>query len=264
MLEYKEIQNRFTVVFGPEQEDNTYYMEQMFQKCRQEVDRLVRYVPHGVLLLEQLTGREYLEEVAYQYKIEDTEIIQELAEHFELPLDLQLLDMTYEQNKFVAILGGIISEPKVLLLDRPFEYFTQEESLKLLEILKWIYGKGVAIVIATEHYEDVHDNATFYVYLRDGEMIEQAEEDKGANFVKKLVIKKGDFAEVSRYLGKPVAQGVEGVTYYTDLDWVKVALILREGKVADRDVNILMATKEELLNMKYPAEIKEEEVDDTK
>jgi len=35
---------------------------------------------------------------------------------------------------------------------------------------------------------------------------------------------------------------------------------LREGKVADRDVVISMATKEEILDMKYPAEKKEEEM----
>ena len=58
MLEYKEIADHFTVVFGPEKEDNTYYIEQMFEKCRAELPKQVRYVPHGALLLEHLTGRE--------------------------------------------------------------------------------------------------------------------------------------------------------------------------------------------------------------
>lgn len=259
MLEYKEIQNHFTVVFGPEEEDNTYYIEQMFQKCAVELQGQVRYVPNGAILLDYLTGREYLEEIVRQYKVEDKESMEELAEYFDLPLDTQLLDMSYEQNKFVALVGGIVSEPKVLILDRPFEYFSKEESLKLLEILKWIYSKGVAIVIATKHYEDVCDYGDAYVYIRDEELIEHAIENKEENFVKKIVVKKGDFATLSRYLGKPAGNGIEGVTYYSSLDWVKIALILREGKVADRDAIISMATKEELLDMKYPSEKKEEE-----
>lgn len=260
MLEYKEIQTHFTVVFGSNEEDNTYYIEQIFQKCLSELPGEVRYVPNGVILMDYLTGREYIEEIIRQYKVEDKESMEELAEYFGVPLDVQLLDMSYEQNKFVALIGGIVSEPKVLILDMPFEYFSKEESLKLLEILKWIHGKGVAVVIATKHYEDACYYGDAYVYIRDGELIEQTLEDKVENFVKKIVVKKGDFATLSRYLGKPAGNGIEGVTYYSSLDWVKIALILRESKVADRDVVISMATKEELLDMKYPKENKEEDM----
>lgn len=260
MLEYNQIQNHFTVVFGPNEDDNTYYIEQTFQKCSNELPGQVRYVPNGAILMDYLTGREYLEEVIRQYKTEDKESMEELAEYFDVPLDTQLLDMSYEQNKFVALIGGIISEPKALILDRPFEYFAKEESLKLLEILKWIHSKGVSIVIATKHYEDVCDYGDSYVYIRDEELIEQAVENKEENFVKKIVVKQGDVSVLSRYLGKPAEKGMEGVTYFSSLDWVKIALILREGKVADRDVVISMATKEEILDMKYPAEKKEEEM----
>lgn len=257
MLEYRDVQNHFTVVFGPEEEDNTYYIEQMFQKCVKELPKQVRYVPKGAILLDYLTGREYLQEVNCQYKVEDKETMDFLAEYFELPLDVQLLDMSYEQNKFVALVGGILSEPKVLILDRPFEYFSKEESLKLLKILDWIHRKGVAIVIATEHYEDVCDYGDAYVYIRDGELIEQALENKEENFVKKIVVKKGDFSTLSRYLGKPDKNGIEGVTFFSSLDWVKIALILREGNVKDRDVVISMATKEELLDMKEEMNVSE-------
>lgn len=257
MLEYKEIQNHFTVVFGPEEEDNTYYIEQMFQKCVKELPKQVRYVPKGAILLDYLTGREYLQEVIRQYKVEDQETMDFLAEYFELPLDIQLLDMSYEQNKFVALVGGILSEPKVLILDRPFEYFSKEESLKLLKILDWIHRKGIAIVIATEHYEDVFDYGDAYVYIRDGELIEQAIENKEENFVKKIVVKKGDLETLSRYLGKPDKSGIEGVTFFSSLDWVKIALILQEGNVEDRDVVISMATKEELLDMKEEMNVSE-------
>ena len=257
MLEYKEVQNHFTVVFGPEEEDNTYYIEQIFQKCAKELPKQVRYVPKGAILLDYLTGREYLKEVIRQYKVEDKESMNVLAEYFDLLLDIQLLDMSYEQNKFVALIGGMISEPKLLILDSPFEYFSKEESLKLLRVLDWIHRKGVAIVIATTHYEDVCNYGDAYVYIRDGELIEQAIENKEENFVKKIVVKKGDFLTLSRYLGKPDGNGIEGVTFFSNLDWVKIALILREGNVADRDVVISMATKEELLDMKEEMNVSE-------
>lgn len=260
MLEYKDIENHFTVVFGPEEEDNTYYIEQMFQKCTRELPKQVRYVPNGALLLDYLTGREYLKEVMRQYKVEDKERVNELAEYFEFPLDTQLLDMSYEQNKFVALIGGIISEPKALILDRPFEFFSKEEALKLLEVLKQMQSKGTAIVIATKHYEDVFDYGDAYVYIRDEELIEHAIENKNENFVKKIVVRKGDFSNLSRNFGEPYKNGIEGMTYFSGFDWEKIALILRESKVADRDVVISMATKEDLLDRKYPSEKKEEEM----
>lgn len=257
MLEYKEVQDHFTVVFGPAEEDNTYYIEQMFQKCAKELPKQVRYVPNGAILLDYLTGREYLEEIMRQYKVDGQDTVDFLAEYFDLPLDIQLLDMSYEQNKFVALVGGILSEPKLLILDRPFEYFSKEESLKLLKILDWIHRKGIAIVIATAHYEDVCDYGDAYVYIRDGELIEQAIENKEENFVKKIVVKKGDFETLSTYLGEPDKKGMDGVTYYSSLDWVEIALILREGNIEDRNVVISMATKEELLDMKEEMNVSE-------
>ena len=257
MLEYKEVQDHFTVVFGPTEEDNTYYIEQMFQKCAKELPKQVRYAPKGAILLDNLTGREYLKEVIRQYKVEDKESMYLLAEYFDVPLDIQLLDMSYEQNKFVALIGGMISEPKALILDRPFEYFSKEESLKLLKILDWIHRKGVAIVIATPHYEDVYDYGDAYVYIRDGELIEQAIENKEENFVKKIVVKKGNLLILARYLGEPAKNGIEGVTFFSNLSWGEIALILREANVADRDVVISMASKEELLDMKEEMNVSE-------
>lgn len=261
MLEFKDIEKHITVVFGPQEEDNSYYIEQIFQKCLEELSRQVRYVPNGAIFLDYLTGREYLKEIIRRYKVEDEEFIDELAEYFGLSLDSQLLDMSYEQNKFVALIGGMLSRPQLLILDRPFEYFSKEESLKLLEVLKRLQKEGMSIVIATKHYEDACDYGDAYVYIRDEELIEQAVENKKENFMKKIVVKDTKVTDLLQSFGEPARCGLDGKTYFSSLGWLEIAHVLQEAKVSDRDVVISMATKEELLDMKYPVEKKEEDSD---
>lgn len=122
--------------------------------CKQ----IMAYIPDNPDIYEYLTGIQYLNFIADVYGIskeEREERIQKEAEDFGILSALGDLISTYSHGmkQKLAIIGALIHEPKLLILDEPFVGLDPEASLILKEKMHALCEKGSAIFFSTHVLE---------------------------------------------------------------------------------------------------------------
>ncbi|MCR5429542.1 MAG: ABC transporter ATP-binding protein [Lachnospiraceae bacterium] len=117
------------------------------------------YIPDNPDLYENLTGIQYLNFVADAFGISaaDREArITDYAARFEITDALKNLISSYSHGmkQKVAIIGALIHEPKLLVMDEPFVGLDPKASYTLKEIMREMCAKGSAVFFST-HVLDV-------------------------------------------------------------------------------------------------------------
>ena len=120
--------------------------------------KIMAYIPDNPDLYEYLTGIQYLNFIADVYTIgkEEREAkIRKEAEDFGIYPALGDLISTYSHGmkQKLAIIGALIHEPKLLILDEPFVGLDPEASLILKEKMHTLCKQGSAIFFSTHVLE---------------------------------------------------------------------------------------------------------------
>ncbi|MBO7354235.1 MAG: ABC transporter ATP-binding protein [Lachnospiraceae bacterium] len=117
------------------------------------------YIPDNPDLYENLTGIQYLNFVADAFGISSADRearITDYANRFEIADALKNLISSYSHGmkQKVAIIGALIHEPKLLVMDEPFVGLDPKASYTLKEIMHEMCAKGSAVFFST-HVLDV-------------------------------------------------------------------------------------------------------------
>ena len=122
--------------------------------CKQ----LLAYVPDNPDLYEHLTGLQYLTFIADIFGLSAatrSEKIQKYADAFELTPDLGALVASYSHGmkQKLALIGALIHDPKLLVLDEPFVGLDPKASHTLRQLMSELCQQGSAIFFSTHVLE---------------------------------------------------------------------------------------------------------------
>ena len=140
--------------------------------CKQKI----AYVPDNPDLYEYLTGIQYLNFVADIFGIskkDREERIQKEADMFELTEALGDLISSYSHGmkQKLALIGALIHEPKLLVLDEPFGGLDPQATLLLKNRMHELCKQGTAVFFST-HVLDVAERLCNKVaIIRQGQLI---------------------------------------------------------------------------------------------
>lgn len=145
-----------------------------------EAKRNLGVVPDGLALFEQLSLWEHLDLVRSLYGIEPATFhirATELLELFSLIHDAEKLvrQASYGMRKKLALSMALLPNPKVLLLDEPFEGLDPIMALVVKRALRQAAKKGITIFVTTHVLECVEDLISHYGFLRQGRLIAQGD-----------------------------------------------------------------------------------------
>lgn len=141
-----------------------------------ECKRKLAYIPDNPDLYEYLTGIQYLNFIADIFGLsgeERQERIQKEAKDFEMLEALGDLISSYSHGmkQKLAIIGALLHEPKLLILDEPFVGLDPKATLLLKNKMKALCEKGTAIFFST-HVLDVAEKLCNKVaIIRQGNVI---------------------------------------------------------------------------------------------
>lgn len=229
----------FYVLFGPDDSGKTeiinaimgvsrryggsvLYEGKEIKKLSRKERKTIRYVPDEILMLYGMKVKKYLRKMAKTYQVKDKELVASLVDYFQIDTKEYLTEMTYEGNKLVSIIGALLTSPKLLILDEPFNFLTEEMSEKLLSYLKKKNEEGMTILLVSEHYEDADENANSYVYIKEGELIQEDRVVKDWIPPKKVVFRKVDVDKMKELFGEPDSVDREEYTYLSELSWEEI------------------------------------------
>lgn len=146
----------------------------MYSPSKKNLSKWIQYVPDDIVCYSDMKVREFLQGVAFSVNHEDAiEIAVRLCQLFEIDTEENLLDMTFEKNRLVAMIQAIMAQPKLLLLDRPYDMIGAQRYGLLLKELVQLKAKGTTILIATDAYDKVVIPCNQYVFLKEGSIFAQ-------------------------------------------------------------------------------------------
>lgn len=143
----------------------------------------LKYVPDDIVCYSDLTAGQFLHGIAMAQEKPDAAESEanRLVRLFDIDKEEPLLDMTFEDNRLVAMIQSLIAGPDILLLEQPHDMIGEECYGILISEFARFYKKGGNIMIAAHSYEDMIFPCEQYIYLKDGEIV--------ANFMRNQLIK---------------------------------------------------------------------------
>lgn len=129
------------------------------------------YVPDEPFIYEGLTGEEYLMFLSELWDIPFSyEKVKPLIKKFQLEKAYKMFISKYSfgMKKKIAIIGALIHNPKVLILDEPLNGLDPESSYITKEILKVYASKGNSVFFSSHTLEVVEKLCTKIAILKDG------------------------------------------------------------------------------------------------
>ncbi len=132
---------------------------------------IIRFVPDDIIWEKRMTARQYMRFAEKACPCYDLSAQCHLCEAFSIPLDEQLLNLTYQENKMVQIIAALCANPGFLILDEPMNFLDSSTYLRVLEVLQEGNRKGMGILLATEKYADAKGKCSHYAYLKEGKVI---------------------------------------------------------------------------------------------
>ena len=141
-----------------------------------EAKRLFSYIPEMPSLYDLLTVKEHVDFIAKAYRIRDYENRAEiLFERFELldKKDKLGKELSKGMQQKVSIICGLITEPKLILMDEPMMGLDPRAIKTLKSIMLELKDSGTGIIISTHIIDSITDIWDKALIMKDGNIIFQ-------------------------------------------------------------------------------------------
>jgi ABC-2 type transport system ATP-binding protein len=123
-----------------------------------EAKKLFAYIPDNPDIYETLTGTQYLNFIADVFQIDlakRTRLIEKYATMFEITgaLNNPISSYSHGMKQKLLLIGALIHEPKIMLLDEPFVGLDPKASFMIKEVFKEMCAQGSLIFFSTHVLE---------------------------------------------------------------------------------------------------------------
>ena len=128
------------------------------------------------LLFEQFTSLEFIEYVCEIYGVDTSGLIERaysLMEYFEIKdfAKIKVTKLSSGSRKKLAFVTAVLTEPKVLLLDEPFEAVDVISIDRMKTILRKLKKKGITMIVTSHILEVVENLCDDIAILHKGQII---------------------------------------------------------------------------------------------
>lgn len=141
-----------------------------------ECKKVTSYIPDNPDLYEHLTGIQYLNFIADVFNIDAAtreSRIKKYADEFEITSALGDMISSYSHGmkQKVAIIGALIHEPKLLVLDEPFVGLDPKAALSLKNIMHEMCENGSAVFFSTHVLEVAQKLCNKISIIKQGQIV---------------------------------------------------------------------------------------------
>jgi ABC-2 type transport system ATP-binding protein len=142
-----------------------------------EFRRNIGYMPESGTPYEFLTGREYIDFILGVFKVKkDEKKIDELFKIFNLKEEKKKIGKYSKGMKQkLLFISAIIHNPKLLILDEPFNAVEPQTAFLMKNILNSLKSEGTSILFSTHTLEIVEKLSDKVILLNDGKKVGEGE-----------------------------------------------------------------------------------------
>jgi ABC-2 type transport system ATP-binding protein len=141
------------------------------------VKKIIAYVPDNPDIYETMKGIEYLNFIGDVFKVSlerRTQLINKYTKMFgmENVLNQTISEYSHGMKQKIVLIGALIHEPKVMLLDEPFVGLDPQASFLLKQEFKEMCDRGTAIFFSTHVLEVVEKLCNKVAIIKQGKIVE--------------------------------------------------------------------------------------------
>lgn len=142
--------------------------------------QLIGFVPEDPLYLDRLTGKEFLQFTGTMYNLNKIDIqsrVDELIGFFNLDDDASRFIETYSKGmkQKISLAAAMIHQPRLLVLDEPFEGLDTSSSEDIKDALKHMVKKGITVIITSHSMELIEALCQECAILHKGNVVFQSQ-----------------------------------------------------------------------------------------
>lgn len=145
-------------------------------KQPERAKRLIGYVPDDHTVYDKLTGREYINYIGSLYgatKEQKRYAVTELARRFEIDhaLDMQIAGYSHGMKQKICILGALVHNPKLWILDEPMVGLDHQTMRSLCEFIRGYADEEHSVLFSSHNLEVVRKICDQVIFIRKGELV---------------------------------------------------------------------------------------------
>lgn len=149
-----------------------------------EAKKILSYVPEMPSLYDLLTVKEHVDFIAKAYSIENYQSkAEELFQRFDLIDKKNKLgkELSKGMQQKVSLICGLITQPKLILLDEPMMGLDPKAIKELKHIFLELREEGIAIIISTHIIDSVAGIWDKALIMKDGKIVYERNKDDMEN-----------------------------------------------------------------------------------
>lgn len=123
-------------------------------------------------LLPKITGREYLRLLCQARSVDPGDL--DARNVFDLPLDNYAETYSTGMQKKLALLGVLLQQNDLLILDEPFNGVDIQSNLLITAIIASLRGQGKTVLISSHIFATLRDTCDELYLLREGRFVRHA------------------------------------------------------------------------------------------
>ena len=143
---------------------------------RQEVKEKIAYVPDTPDIFLQLTASEYWDLLAAAYQLPEADVAKrrhDLIELFDMGahVDETMASFSHGMRQKSVLIGALLSDPDVWILDEPLQGLDPQASHDLKELMKAHAAKGKTVIFSTHVLDTAQQLCDELAILKKGDLI---------------------------------------------------------------------------------------------
>jgi ribose transport system ATP-binding protein len=125
-------------------------------------------VEENIMLGREIHASGWLDRRAMKAKVREA---LEFVHHPEISSDVPVRNLSVGAKQVVEIARALMNRSRILVMDEPTSSLSQEDSLRLFEIIRRLKTQDVSVIYISHFLEEVQKVADRYTVLRDGRIV---------------------------------------------------------------------------------------------
>ncbi len=136
-----------------------------------EIHRMVGYIPGEVILPENLTGHQLLQDIRGLHGVHDRSRLDRLVTRFDLDPGLSIRHMSKGTRQKLAIITALLHDPAVLILDEPTSGLDPLMQQVFIEIMHEEHERGKTVFLSSHIFSEIERICDRVAILRQGAIV---------------------------------------------------------------------------------------------
>lgn len=153
----------------------------------EQAKRHIGYVPDDHSVYDKLTGREYINYIGSLYgatKEQKQYAVTQLAKQFDIEyaLDTQIANYSHGMKQKICILGAIVHQPALWVLDEPMVGLDPQTMALLVKFIRNYADENHAVLFSSHSLDTVQKACDKVIFVRNGEIAKKVDLRKKEDF----------------------------------------------------------------------------------